>query len=1176
MNALRSKRITMTSISSLASRPSVPRLLTLAVAVQLACAAHAQNVPESATAPGAATVSNAARWRNPVAPVDNTNIAPTLFIDGAYAANAKVQTLQVEIATRNAPADGRTPVIVNLKLLDKQGSPVQGDVLVTIENSGGRVLLPGAETAQFGPASNDVDRNVPGTQFKITDGAGSFSLLAPDVPGDVKLRLTAGASSAEGVITFDPDLREMLAVGLIEGVIRLSKKDPSKFQQARSDDGFEQEINRFSRQFSEGKGRYAARTSVFLKGRISGKNLLTLAYDSDKETRARLLRDIKPEDFYPVYGDASVKTFDAQSSDRLYVRVDNQRNYLLYGDYSTASGFSQQTGAGIVASGNLRQLGAYSRTLTGGRAHLENQLGFMNLFGARDTLKQVTEEYAANATRGPFALRNNTALENSEKVELIVRDKDARDRVIQVSTLERLVDYTFEPFSGRILLARPVGSFDAAGNPVSIRITYEVDQGGEAFWVGGLDGQLNLPWWDEAVTIGGSYVKDRNPLSPFQLASVNTGIRFGDRTRLIIEAAQSQNRLYSLPTVTGVSGRPVGSVFPTRVAGEVSEDLKGRAARAEFNHEGDSIQSKAWYLQSGATFSNSASGLTNGRKEGGLRAQTKVSDSLSLSGQLQRTQDRSTDAKRDNATIGFTWKASDSVSLLAGARQIKADGTLGADAAYTQNPAPGSSYAPNNGGGFAGTGPGSIIDAATGLPSVDSSASPTTNFNTGASSGVTQRVDATTAYLGAQWRATDKWEFSVLGEGAIRNSGGSANTNADTNPTRYQFGAGYQLAERTKLYLRAEQQTGLATTPSLDGGANESTTVAAGVDSSYRDGQALFSEYRLRDAQGSQDGRQAQWATGLRNTWQVKEGWLLSGNAEYLKALGGGSNQSSTAYALGGGTDYSSGWWSSSLKVDWRRVLDNPATDVDERNDSTLTTVLLARKLNRDWTLLARDYALVQFNRAHRGSTVSPAPLGTSLRDRSWQNRFQLGAAYRPVDSNRFNALAKVEYKTEVNINYQDEYRKAWIASTHGVWHPSRPWWVSTRLAAKSVKERFLNNERNAQSPDNSRYLAGMVSARLIYDITENWDVGLLGSVLQGKANGESLNTRQYAAGLELGYNLATNLWLSAGFNATGFNDRDFSASDYTNRGAYIRLRYKFDEDLFKASDREVNRSLPR
>jgi hypothetical protein len=54
-----------------------------------------------------------------------------------------------------------------------------------------------------------------------------------------------------------------------------------------------------------------------------------MGFDSDKNTQGRLFRDIQPEEFYPVYGDASVKGFDAQSTGRLYVRVDKNNSFLL-------------------------------------------------------------------------------------------------------------------------------------------------------------------------------------------------------------------------------------------------------------------------------------------------------------------------------------------------------------------------------------------------------------------------------------------------------------------------------------------------------------------------------------------------------------------------------------------------------------------------------------------------------------------------------------------------------------------------------------------------------------------------------------------------------------------------------------------------------------------------------
>lgn len=96
-----------------------------------------------------------------------------------------------------------------------------------------------------------------------------------------------------------------------------------------------------------------------------------------------------------------------------------------------------------------------------------------------------------------------------------------------------------------------------------------------------------------------------------------------------------------------------------------------------------------------------------------------------------------------------------------------------------------------------------------------------------------------------------------------------------------------------------------------------------------------------------------------------------------------------------------------------------------------------------------------------------------------------------------------------------------------------------------------------------------------MYDVTENWDVGVQATVMRGRAEGQSGATWQRSVGVEVGYLLTSNLWLSAGWNHTGFSDRDLS-SDYTARGAFLRLRFKFDADLFAGSDPDVNRSLPR
>jgi hypothetical protein len=105
-----------------------------------------------------------------------------------------------------------------------------------------------------------------------------------------------------------------------------------------------------------------------------------------------------------------------------------------------------------------------------------------------------------------------------------------------------------------------------------------------------------------------------------------------------------------------------------------------------------------------------------------------------------------------------------------------------------------------------------------------------------------------------------------------------------------------------------------------------------------------------------------------------------------------------------------------------------------------------------------------------------------------------------------------------------------------------------------------------------SDFKAMLLAGRLVWDFTENWDFSVLSATQIGQRG-----AREYALGAEVGYLLRQNLWLSVGANATGFaGDADLVGYEYTRSGVYVRLRFKFDETLFKGSDREVNRSLPR
>jgi hypothetical protein len=1069
----------------------------------------------------------------PVLPQTSSAGASIAVLDGMYAANAKVGRIHVKVRNAGAPADGTSELTIDVTVYDLKDQLMTEPVLVTIENSGGRLQLLGSPTDEFGPSSKDADRLVPGTQLKVLNGSATFSLIAPSSAQDVTLRLTAGVAQAQGLIPFGLDLRDMIAAGLIEGSLRLSKQtSASTISPVRINDGFEQEITRLSRSTMSANGNqttYAARAALFLKGKISGDTLLTMSYDTDKETRARLLADIRPEEFYPVYGDASIKGFEARSSDRLYVRVDKDRSFAMYGDFNTADGFSQSAGTGVVAGTNMRQLATYNRTLTGLKGHAENKQGFINAFAAYDTLKNVTEEIPTNGTSGPFAVKNISALENSEKVEVLVRDRNNLGTILSVTALARLNDYVFEPFSARILLNRALPSFDSSGNPMSLRISYEVDQGGDKFLVAGVDGQFNV---SDTVAVGGAYIQDKNPNAPVTIAGVNAGVKLSEKTTLIAEFAQSKVGIVTAPIA-------IPAVNPGTLAMK-----SGNAARLELKHVDQALQASAYVNRTDTDFANTSAGTASnsGTQQIGAKASYIFNPIVTLNGDVQRSNDLATDANRLGATVGLTAKLNDTLAVRVGLRRSQEHGVLaGTVSGIDCNSAAGSTFAPASGGGFTGANSSTLLN-------LNGNNCTTAATSTGST---TNDSSSNTLVVGVDAKLTDK-----LGVSATLETGRSDVAGVNGTANRVELGATYQVAERTRVYARADSQRGLASQYAVDT-TNKSSSLSLGIDSTYMQGGNVFSEYRLSDAI---DGRQAQIASGLRNAWQIGDGLLLSTGAERLKLLAAtGTKVGQNATALTAGLDYTkSELWKAGGKIEWRR-LNNPAAASPDllSQDTLLINVNAARKLDREWTLLGRNYYLATDN---HGQKVN-----------GWQDRFQIGFAYRPVDNTRFDALAKLEYKTENYINADNEYRKVIVGAVHANYHPSRPWWVSGRVAGKSVNEQFPTTEGGG----NSTYKAFLVGGRVMYDITEKIDLGLNLSFMTGKANGQNGSSLQKSIGLEAGYALASNLWASVGYNASGYTDKDL-ASDYTGKGTYLRLRYKFDQDLLQSGNPFINNTLER
>jgi len=524
----------------------------------------------------------------------------------------KLAQINILLPKEDQPADGKTPAKIVVLLQDGQGVPVTARTPLTLETSLGEWQVP------------DLNKTEPGTQVFIEGGRAEFNLKPPLEPGDARIHVSSGSLGAQAVLAFVPELRPFLAAGLLQGTLNLSTLKSGSILPARSRDGFEEELRGWLVSSDDGGISAAGRAAFYLKGKIKGDYLLTAAFDSDKTTRERLFRDIQPDEFYPIYGDSATKGFDAQSTGRFYLRVDKRKCYLLYGDFVTSS------------PNEARQLGNYNRSLTGARAHYEKDRLLLNIWASQDSSRQVIEEVPANGTSGPYFVGVASGIVNSEVVEIFTRDRHQPSLILNTVKLARFADYEFEPFTGRLLLKAPVPSLDANLNPISIRISYEVDQGGDKFWTYGADGQAKIAdWWE----VGASGARDENPLGEYGLYSANTTFKVGKKTYLFGELARSDS---------------VGTA--------------GDAGRVELRHQGDRTDFRIYYGRTDNTFSNSAAILGPGRQEAGVKFTQKITSNTRLLGQAILTEDLEKDGYLKGAQLVLERTFKNQVKLEAGGR----------------------------------------------------------------------------------------------------------------------------------------------------------------------------------------------------------------------------------------------------------------------------------------------------------------------------------------------------------------------------------------------------------------------------------------------------------------------------------------------------------------------------
>lgn len=492
----------------------------------------------------------------------------------------KVESLRLVGLGENF-ADGVAPVVAYLQLLDAMQRPVFANVELEITEGELSAYTPEDDLRAF--------------EIKPTvslDSSGVVRFQPVTRAGVYRVRLVFGEIYEEIEIPVKPADREWVLVGLAEGTIGAN------------------EVSRHARDINPDIAEdyyQQGRLAFYAKGQVLGRHLLTLAYDTDKQKDNSVFQKINPGTYYTLYGDASTRSFDAASQEKLFVRVESDAFNATLGDFSTNL--------------SVTELNAYSRALTGLYGEYYSDRLRANAFAAQTSQSFLRSDIQGNGTSGIYRLGANRIVMNSERIRLETRDRFQNTEVVETRALTRGLDYNIDYDRGEVIFKQPVFSQDEEFNPVFIVAEYETSGSGAEDVVAG--GRVGVFFNGKKGEVGTTYVRDDTAGREQELAGVDLTYKFSETIELRAEVAQTESM--------GQNGA-----------------IEGSAYEVEFEHQSGSLDVAANIRDQDAGFGiGQQSGVGSGTRQAGVSARYKLNEETRLLGSVSRDEDKLTGRRRD-------------------------------------------------------------------------------------------------------------------------------------------------------------------------------------------------------------------------------------------------------------------------------------------------------------------------------------------------------------------------------------------------------------------------------------------------------------------------------------------------------------------------------------------------
>ncbi len=518
-------------------------------------------------------------------------------------------------------ADGKTRPIIAVRFLDKDGKPVRRGINGEFQLSAPYSAYDKREAIDRQPLTGSLGGKA---HFEIKqDGLAMIELEPTTQSGEAILNFQFNDNRQQEVRAWlQAQQRDWVLVGFGEGSV--GQKTLSGNMQALQ--GSSTDSNLYENN----------KLAFYAKGSIKGEYLMTIAYDTSKQTgNTPLGQAVNPNQYYTLYADATQASFDAASVSKLYVKLEKKQFYAMFGDFNT----------GLTVT----ELSRYTRMLNGVKSEYKGDTAGYNAFAAQTTQAYVRDEIPGNGTSGLYQLTRNNIMVNSDTVYLETRDRFQSQIIVSTQTLTRYLDYNIDYNLGTIVFTQPVPTRDASFNPTYIVAQYESNASSDSrVTAGGRASVKPLP----GLEVGATVVHEGNVGASGNLTGTDVTYKLDDQTKIHAEGAVTNRNLSGTPT-------------------------NGTAWVADVTHRADSWDSKAYVREEAGTFGmGQLNAVELATRKVGADGRYKLDDSTTLKGLAYQLDNITTGDKTTMAEARVDEKLNSAWSAYYGARRTQTQSVL--------------------------------------------------------------------------------------------------------------------------------------------------------------------------------------------------------------------------------------------------------------------------------------------------------------------------------------------------------------------------------------------------------------------------------------------------------------------------------------------------------------------